>query len=121
MPAVQMNTRISKDLKTRGDAALAKAGYTPTEAVRLLWGWAASQAHDPEKIDRFFKVHLESSGPAKNQEVARKLQLVSRASSIVDEFLVEAQLAAPPALVNRPFHELKEEALWERYQERGLL
>ena len=36
-PAVvmtQMNTRIEQDLKQRGDAVLAEAGFSPSEAVR---------------------------------------------------------------------------------------
>lgn len=33
----QMNTRISRSLKERGDAALEKAGMTPSQAVRKLW------------------------------------------------------------------------------------
>ena len=32
----QMNTRISRSLKERGDAALEKAGMTPSQAVRKL-------------------------------------------------------------------------------------
>ncbi len=34
---VQMNTRISRSLKERGDAALERAGYSPSQAVRKLW------------------------------------------------------------------------------------
>ena len=36
----QMNTRISRSLKERGDAALEKAGMTPSQAVRKLWDFA---------------------------------------------------------------------------------
>ncbi len=45
MAAVQMNTRIDSELKAQGDAAFAELGYSPSEAVRLLWGFAARNRH----------------------------------------------------------------------------
>ena len=32
----QLNTRIEKELKHAGDAALKEAGYTPSQAIRAL-------------------------------------------------------------------------------------
>lgn len=37
MDTVQMNIRIDRTLKREGDAALAAAGFTPSQAVRALW------------------------------------------------------------------------------------
>ena len=34
---VQINTRVPAELKEQGDLALARAGYTPAQAVRALW------------------------------------------------------------------------------------
>ena len=45
----QMNTRISRSLKERGDAALEKAGMTPSQAVRKLWDFAARNSHNPQR------------------------------------------------------------------------
>ena len=36
----QVNARIDAKLKATGDAGLAAAGYTPTQAVRALWALA---------------------------------------------------------------------------------
>ena len=41
MAATQMNVRIDSDVKVRGDAAFAEVGYSPSEAARLFWGFAA--------------------------------------------------------------------------------
>ena len=37
----QVNARIDATLKATGDAGLAAAGYTPTQAVRALWALAS--------------------------------------------------------------------------------
>lgn len=46
----QMNVRIDRTLKERGDVALAKAGFTPSQAVRAVWEFAAAHERDPEAI-----------------------------------------------------------------------
>ena len=43
---VQMNTRIDADLKRRGDEALKRAGFTPSQAIRALWEYAADKAYE---------------------------------------------------------------------------
>ena len=35
--AAQINVRLDADLKRSGDAALSRAGMTPSQAVRALW------------------------------------------------------------------------------------
>ncbi|SCH80791.1 addiction module antitoxin%2C RelB/DinJ family [uncultured Collinsella sp.] len=37
MAATQMNIRMDAALKESGNAALARLGYTPSQAVRALW------------------------------------------------------------------------------------
>ena len=54
-PVVQMITCLPGSLKKRGDAALAKAGFTPSQAVREVWSFAAQHADDPEAIRRYFR------------------------------------------------------------------
>lgn len=46
----QVNARIDADLKATGDAALAAAGFTPTQAVRMLWSLAVRYQGEPEKL-----------------------------------------------------------------------
>lgn len=44
MPATaQINVRLDRSLKERGDAALSQIGLSPSVAVRLLWGRAAER------------------------------------------------------------------------------
>ena len=45
--AAQINVRLDADLKRSGDAALSRAGMTPSQAVRALWRLAASLADRP--------------------------------------------------------------------------
>ena len=49
----QMNFRLDPEVKKQGDAALAAAGYTPSEAARGLWEVAASGRYRPELIRAF--------------------------------------------------------------------
>ena len=46
MSVTQMNIRIDSTVKSEGDLALAQAGYTPTQAVRLLWEFARRKLGD---------------------------------------------------------------------------
>lgn len=46
----QVNARIDANLKASGDAALAAAGITPTQAVRMLWSLAVRYQDEPEKL-----------------------------------------------------------------------
>ena len=51
MPAtVQMNTRISQDIKQRGDAVFARANLTPSQVVRAVWQSAADTQQVPECV-----------------------------------------------------------------------
>ena len=44
---VQMNTRISAELKAQGDAVLAHAGVSASQAVRQLWEFMAAYGELP--------------------------------------------------------------------------
>lgn len=48
--AAQMNVRMDRDTKERGDQALAAAGFTPSDAVRKVWEFAAANACEPQAI-----------------------------------------------------------------------
>ena len=47
---LQVNTRVDRTLKREGDAALAAAGYTPSQAVRANWELAVKLRKNPEKL-----------------------------------------------------------------------
>lgn len=65
MAAVQMNVRMDSELKRTGDAVLEMAGFTPTEAVRELWGFAQRNAGDIQRITGLFDIlsgHADMTG-----------------------------------------------------------
>ena len=68
----QMNTRISRSLKERGDAALEKAGMTPSQAVRKLWDFAARNSHNPQIIQSLFDTEDEAEKREAEEERARR-------------------------------------------------
>lgn len=127
MDAVQMNTRIDRTLKREGDAALAAAGYTPSQAVRALWEIAVKLRKSPEKLRTLL------SGPASNS-VTQELQnnLVKETTSTEDEGLrahreriasIQKRFADLGIDTSVPFADEKsdeealEAALFERYWE----
>lgn len=69
----QMNTRIDRRLKERGDAALARAGFTPSQAVRALWEFAAEHEYEPEAIEQALSPN-QSQNVKRDETIAVKLQ-----------------------------------------------
>lgn len=118
--AVQMNTRIEPGLKARGDAALAQAGFSPSQAVRALWTLAANHIDEPDAIQQMLRV----GGNADVQsEKAERLATIKRGLSICDEFVSTYCVDSNPydSPRNEPtFDELRELAFSERLNERGL-
>ena len=51
----QMNVRIGAHLKQAGDDALSSIGFTPTQAVRALWTYAAQRGESLEEVRRFLE------------------------------------------------------------------
>lgn len=47
MEAVQMNTRIDRNVKARGDAVFARHGYTASQVVRMVWDYAGKHQDVP--------------------------------------------------------------------------
>ena len=50
MASVQMNVRMEDALKGEGDAVFAEIGYTPTDVVREVWGFARRNRHRPRVV-----------------------------------------------------------------------
>lgn len=50
MASAQLNVRIDTALKSRGDEALSKMGIGATEAVRMLWEYAAQHQRLPVEL-----------------------------------------------------------------------
>ena len=81
--AAQINVRLDADLKGSGDAALSRAGMTPSQAVRALWQLAASLADRPGALE---DILLPSRARAEQRErekaAKRKLELMDQGSKL---------------------------------------
>ncbi len=124
-PAVvmtQMNTRIEQDLKQRGDAVLAEAGFSPSEAVRALWKFAVAHEREPKAITRIFAIE-DPEAEARREAALKKIEVLDRAKGDMSKTL--ERLGVTPEAVREASKtsdkELLEQALMERYEERGLL
>ena len=95
MATIQMNTRIDARLKSAGDAALAKAGFSPSQAVRHVWEWAVSHSHEPHVIEKF----LNTSNPSCTEESTklrtRKLALLDDGVDCIHTTLASLNLEKP--------------------------
>lgn len=115
----QVNARIDTKLKALGDAALARAGLTPTKAIRALWQRFAELADRPEKIRELVESRDEP-GPGERAEQERKLSLAQEGSTIVSRSLAERGIAVPEGFEELSCEELREQVLLERLRERGM-
>lgn len=70
----QVNARIDADLKATGDAALAAAGLTPTQAVRMLWSLAVRYQGEPEKLRAALDPDAAEPTPDELAERQRKVE-----------------------------------------------
>lgn len=66
----QVNARIDAELKESGDAALAAAGLTPTQAVRLLWSLAVRYRDEPERLHE--ALDPDSAAPSADEMAERQ-------------------------------------------------
>lgn len=71
---VQINTRVPAELKEQGDLALARAGYTPTQAVRALWEYAVVHIHEPQAIRNVLQEEKTEPEDPATQERLRKFE-----------------------------------------------
>ena len=116
----QINARIDADLKASGDVALAKAGLTPTKAIRMMWERFASLADQPEKISELVSNQSPRLSPEARAERDRRLALVREGATIVSRSLASRGVAVLEGFAEPSYEELREQALLERLSERGL-
>lgn len=108
----QINVRMSSELKRAGDEALAAAGLTSSEAVRMLYTFAAAHASEPDAMRRALSGELEEDGTAREaqrRECARKLELAHRGRALVPHLLMNLGITNVP----RELAEMKDEELEE--------
>ena len=122
-PMTQMNTRIERELKQRGDAVLARAGFSPSEAVRALWEFAAAHEREPQAVARALAVEDPEAERERQERIQRKRDSLKRLHATIAEFRERYGITqdAIDAVNRMSDKELYEQALVERYEERGLL
>lgn len=112
----QLNVRMDSELKRKGDAALQKAGVSPSQATRALWQRAADLESTPEKIiELLFPERAREEEAAREAERQRKIELARRGPLIMQEHFEKAGLPWPPTVEDISDDELREEIYAERF------
>lgn len=113
--------RINEQLKRDGDAAFASAGLTPTRVVRALWEFAAEHRDTPEVVRDLFENGLKQ-GLENSRETQRRLDLrqLEETAAACNRLREQFCLTPPDTLEELDYDALREQALYERFSERGL-
>lgn len=113
----QINVRIDRTLKEKGDAALAHAGFTPSQAVRMLWTMAAQREEEPEMIAGFFEPEdAAESMAARKMELERRRAVAERAPRIIADALAsQGTEALAKSFAESSYDDLKRGAYEEEY------
>lgn len=116
----QVNARIDAGLKSAGDAALAAAGLTPTQAVRMLWSLAVRYRDEPGKLRA--ALDPDSAEPSADElaERRRKVEVAHQGADLIEAFYREIGISSDNLPDPLPYEELRELAFEERMRERGL-
>ena len=85
----QINARIDADLKDQGDAALERAGFSPTTAVRALWQLAVRLDNQPGALAAILDPDRDKPTDEELAERARKVKLAQQGAQIVPDLLGE--------------------------------
>lgn len=115
--AAQINVRLDADLKRSGDAALSRAGMTPSQAVRALWRLAASLADRPGALQDILSPGRARAEQREREKAAKhKLELIDQGSQLFAAVCRESgiDLAKVQPSDNE---ELKRNAYADRYGE----
>ena len=111
----QVNIRMNKELKERGDATLSLAGSSPVKIIRQLWERLALGGDAYERIMEVLSPAQETTSEVNPHErIMRSANLFQNlGDSLVDDL---------PKFVpdTRPTSEILEDVEWELLQEKGL-
>ena len=117
----QMNTRISVELKSQGDAVFARLGLSSSQAVRKFYEFAASCAAEPEKLERAImdEREKEQNADERQRRIAERLKLVERGANLFKDALVQMGIDESSddfvEFINQPYDDLREAALLEKH------
>ena len=91
-------------------------GYTPSEAVRLLWGFARRNRHDTAKVKAVL-ANLEEPPEAADSGRSRMLALVEAGPQIVSQAMVDMGLSPDGTAASLPYDDLLAAAYLEKQAE----
>lgn len=115
MPTGQMNVRIDDDIRIAGNEAFESIGWSPSQAAREVWAYAARNRRNPRKLKEMRRL-LEDA------PVRPSVSKAEESARIVSEGLakmgIDIKKCKPSGLSGK---ELYHEAMAERMRERGLL
>lgn len=112
----QINARIDSKLKTEGDKALAKAGFTPTQAIRKLWELAAHHASEPEVLLSVLEPEQASHTDDARAEHRRQVEeALNAGETLMRRAYAGAGLEWPTEPDMRTYDQLREDAYREAY------
>ncbi|MEG1253384.1 MAG: hypothetical protein RSD25_00510 [Raoultibacter sp.] len=120
MPATQMNVRIDSHIKERGDAALTEAGYSPSQAVRIIWEFAACHANDSAAVKELLQQAEAQHYPDRTARIKARMTALEQAMGLQQG--LAKTIGPTPNLLPEIDSErtLRGEALQARWEERGL-
>ena len=82
--SAQLNVRMSKELKDKGEVELAEAGYSPSEFIRIVWNGVAKGAR---VIQQIVDVAEPSDNAASLDATTRRIALLETGQRLYDEGL----------------------------------
>ncbi|MEG0476166.1 MAG: translation repressor RelB [Raoultibacter sp.] len=120
MPATQMNVRIDSRIKERGDAALTEAGYSPSQAVRIIWEFAACHAHDSAAVKELLQQAEMQHCLDRNMRIKARMTALEQAICLQQQR--EKAIGSTPNVLPEIDSDatLRGAALQARWEERGL-
>ena len=119
--STQMNIRIGKTLKERGDRVLSRAGYTPSQAVRALYEFAIKHEAEPETIAAMLADGQDDNSDRRAARQEARRAALCDIDRLVDEQRTLLGASFVPGSDDRPFDELREVEMAAHFEEKGLL
>ena len=112
----QVNIRMPRELKERGDATLSLVGSSPAKIIRLLWERLAEGGEAYERVVAALSAGADASVSV-TQSSAPVQQSASLFKNLGASLGLDIDAFEPDA---RPENEVLEALEWERFEERGL-
>ncbi len=111
----QINVRLPRSVKEAGDAALRRAGVSPSEIVRELWGILALPGTSVEQVRQSLAAQDETDA-----KLAERLEVAKTLGQPLEDLCERYGVPLVPSDLEDNWREVATEARIERLRERGL-